>query len=356
MMKKLLPLMFSLLCLGGLFSGAAHAASTGPCNPEGGTVPASYDYGPKEINDPDDNASGTLIPAIELQAPNGSINIVCSCTGGPYQWLWLWGDTTLPLEDTIGGLNFFGIPSNEYLQVAIESNTVGGTYYSFPFEGKHNSSSSKQYKCGASNAIAIGGTHTGSLLRVTLRIKKSFVGNSYLANTYVGSTYWTIGDVAAPTHGAVAAVDMFISGSVTVPQNCTINAGTKIVVDLGTSFNGDFKTAGEKAKNFTPKTFSVPVECNDVNAYANLHLRVQGRASSDRPEAIQSDNDDVGIVITNSDGTILKPNDSTSYVPFALDGSSQANVTLQTYPISTTGKMPSEGTFTSLALLRIDFE
>ena len=356
MMKKILTLMLSLFCLGGLFSGAAHAATTGPCTPNAGTYSAQYDYGANTIDDPDDNAVGTIIPAIVLQAPEGSVGVTCDCTGGPYKWLWLWGDTTLPLEDTIGGINYFGLPDNPYLQVAIESNTNQGGYFSFPFSGQHNYSTAPQYKCGQTISVATGGNHTGTLLRVTLRIKKSFVGNTYLTNTYVGSTYWTIGDVAAPQHGSTPIVNLYISGSVTVPQNCTINAGTKIVVDLGTSFNGDFKTAGEKAKNFTPKTFNVPVECNDVNAYANLKLRVVGRADSARPEALQTDNADVGVVITDSDGTVLKPNDSTNYVPFTLDGSSQANVALQTYPISTTGKMPSEGTFTSLALLRVDFD
>ncbi|MGL4726518.1 MAG: fimbrial protein [Scandinavium sp.] len=355
MMRRLINLTLSLLCLVGLLSGVAQA-DTGPCNPEGGTVSASYDYGNNTITEPDQNAVGTIIPAIVLQAPSGSINIVCSCTGGPYQWLWLWGDTTLPLEETINGLNYFGVPGNEYLQVALESNTSGGTYYSFPFDGKHNYSATKAYKCGASNAIAIGSTHTGSMLRVTLRIKKSFIGSSYLASTYVGSTYWTIGDVAAPSHGSIAAVDMYISGSVTVPQNCTVNAGTQIVVPLGDIFSGDFTTAGDKAKNYTPKTFNVPVECNSVNAYAQLSLRVQGTPSSSQPQALETGNPDVGIVIADSDGKVLAPNDATTSTHFTLDASSKANVSLQTYPISTTGKAPGEGTFSSLALLRVDFD
>ncbi|MDI5829295.1 fimbrial protein, partial [Salmonella enterica subsp. enterica serovar Kentucky] len=34
----------------------------------------------------------------------------------------------------------------------------------------------------------------------------------------------------------------------------------------------------------------------------------------------------------------------------------RANITLQAYPVSTTGETPAEGAFTALASLRVDFD
>ncbi|MDI5829355.1 hypothetical protein MJN51_30530, partial [Salmonella enterica subsp. enterica serovar Kentucky] len=36
--------------------------------------------------------------------------------------------------------------------------------------------------------------------------------------------------------------------------------------------------------------------------------------------------------------------------------SGRANITLQAYPVSTTGETPAEGAFTALASLRVDFD
>lgn len=92
-----------------------------------------------------------------------------------------------------------------------------------------------------------------------------------------------------------------------------------------------------------------------MSASANLTLRIQGTPSTGFSDALQPDNNDVGVVITDSSGNALKPNDMSSEIPFALDGANRANVTLQAYPVGTTGHMPETGQFTTLAYIRINF-
>lgn len=150
-------------------------------------------------------------------------------------------------------------------------------------------------------------------------------------------------------------MDYYFSGTVTVPQNCIVGAGTQLVVSLGSFFSGDFEVAGQKPQSYTPKTFNVPIQCNDLSATANLTLRLQGTPSADVPNALQSDNPDVGVVVTDGSGSPLVPNDSSSVIPFQLDDSNRANVTLHAYPVGTTGNTPEVGQFTTLAYLRVDF-
>lgn len=127
------------------------------------------------------------------------------------------------------------------------------------------------------------------------------------------------------------------------------------MVDLGQFYQGDFKTVGQKPERYTPKTVNIPIQCNDLSASANLTLRVQGTPSTGVSDALQSDNNDVGVVITDSNGVTLRPNDSSSIIPFQLDSSNHANVTLHAYPVGTTGNTPEAGQFTTLAYLRVDF-
>lgn len=105
----------------------------------------------------------------------------------------------------------------------------------------------------------------------------------------------------------------------------------------------------------TDKSFNVPIKCTNVDGTANLALRVTATPASGNANAIASNNADVGVVVTSEQGTVLTPNNSSSAVPFNVDSSGNASVTLKAYPISTTGKQPKEGLFTALATLVIDF-
>ena len=57
-------------------------------------------------------------------------------------------------------------------------------------------------------------------------------------------------------------------------------------------------------------------------------------------------------MITDTNGRTVEPN--TGLIPFSLENS-QATVSFKAYPVSTTGKPPTEGKFTSLAYIRVDF-
>lgn len=194
--------------------------------------------------------------------------------------------------------------------------------------------------------------NTGSKGHLTLYITKPFIGNSSFSVT-VFSLYGTTnpGDALGP----YPMTEVHLSGSVVVPQNCTINAGQVITVDFGTMLSSSFKTAGEKPTGMTDKTFNVPIKCANVDGAANLALRVAATPASGNANAIASNNADVGVVVTSEQGNVLTPNNKSSVVPFNVDSSGNASVTLKAYPISTTGKQPKEGLFTALATLVIDF-
>ncbi|EPM0860678.1 fimbrial protein BcfD [Klebsiella aerogenes] len=186
-----------------------------------------------------------------------------------------------------------------------------------------------------------------------LKVVKPFIGTvniepKTMFNVYVTTT----GD--DPLSNVVYSI--VYSGSVTVPQSCEINAGQTILVDFGSLYSGGFNRAGEKPTGVRKKRFTVPVKCSGVDSQVNLSLRLIATADSHLSQAIASDNPDVGVVVESSDGAVLTPNDASSVEPFTTDEYGRATISLQAYPVSTTGQTPAEGAFTALANLRVDFD
>ena len=192
-----------------------------------------------------------------------------------------------------------------------------------------------------------------SNLTFRLKVVKPFIGSVVIPSRTMFSVYVTTND-----HDPLSTIvyQITYSGIITVPQNCTINGGQIITVDLGKLNSAAFNEAGKKPYNAPEKTFNVPIACNgDVVAPAHLTLRMQATPDSHIADAVATDNPDVGVVVTSENGSVLKPNDINSSVDFTTSEDGSANITLKTYPVSTTGNTPAEGIFTALACLRVDF-
>lgn len=182
--------------------------------------------------------------------------------------------------------------------------------------------------------------NTGDNIRVTFRIDRKFVGVMSFPHVKIFDLWYTVGSdfiKGAPVASA------YIDGQISVPQTCSVNAGQIVTVDFGSFMSGEFKNKGQMPAGYTPKTISVPIKCNGIEANANLTVRFQADASADEPAAIKTSNSDVGVQITDSSGKVIEPN--SGLIPFQLDDNLQATVTFHAAPISTTGNAPAEGTF-----------
>lgn len=301
-------------------------------------------FGTINVTNSANNRAGYTIPNAYTWNLGGDYYPICSCSG-TYTAVYYTTKTNLAIGH-YGGIQFYKV--NDYLEVATDV-YVGGnvmSYINTPLNKVSNYSPSATACNNPTNF------NTGSKGHLTLYITKPFISNSSFSVT-VFSLYGTTnpGDALGP----YPMTEVHLSGSVVVPQNCTINAGQVITVDFGTMLSSSFKTAGEKPTGMTDKTFNVPIKCANVDGAANLALRVAATPASGNANAIASNNADVGVVVTSEQGNVLTPNNKSSVVPFNVDSSGNASVTLKAYPISTTGKQPKEGLFTALATLVIDF-
>lgn len=189
-----------------------------------------------------------------------------------------------------------------------------------------------------------------SSFSLNLKITKPFVGTVNISNPQAYTAY--VGDTNTyPLNTPIYYIGY--SGTITAPQSCTLDAGQIVTIDFGNIWSAKFNTKGQKPNGVNPVTKQISVKCNDgVEAMADLTLRIQATPDANYPDAISSDNPDVGVMITDLVDRTVAPN--TGLIPFSLENG-QARVSFKAYPVSTTGKAPAEGKFTALAYIRIDF-
>ncbi|EOZ6585685.1 fimbrial protein [Klebsiella michiganensis] len=253
----------------------------------------------------------------------------------------------MAIDEVINGETFY--VANEYLDASVAI-YVGGSVKAnkpLPWTALDNKYADN-HGC---NGNVTSDVTTGSAGSVSLRIKKPFVGSFNIASLKIADIY--VGRSATGSYGDTPITSVYLSGNVIVPQTCSINAGQIVTVDFGSFMSGEFKNKGQMPTGYTPKTITVPIKCNGMDANASLTLRFQAEASADEPAAIKTSNDDVGVQITDDSGKVIEPN--SGLIPFQLDDNLQATVTFHAAPISTTGNAPAEGTFSSTAYIRVDF-
>lgn len=335
-------------------------AYTGWCSPDtGSTYQYHYSFGNVTVLDVNKNVAGFLFPKAYQWDLGGYYNASCDCDpvaeAEDTHELSAYFNSTINLTSghIDGGYQFYKL--NDYLEIAADIWVQGNrnAYVPLPWNNVDNYLSNKPrastgYCKGTTlNPIVWG---TGSKGRMKIYISKAFVGTTFIENIKIVDIY---GSAVSGSYGGIPLSSVYINGTITAPQNCEINAGQMVTVDFGKIWAGDFTTKGQRPNSTTPKNVSVPLKCNNIAAFANLTLRIESEPSAETPEAIKTNNPDVGVEILDNNGHLLLPN--TGLVPFSVDENFEATVTFKAVPVSTTGNTPASGLFQAQAYIRIDF-
>ena len=328
-----------MLFLAGCLTAAGCFAA--PCTNANGT-PSTVDYDLTDTLTAAQNQAGETIMLTRNQ--DIDVQAVCPQGSSPGSQTYRSYVSSLPVVETDGSWKYLQLDT-QYLEGAMEirDSSVGSFYPPQDY-----------ILMGADTNVNLGlpfHVHDSDLV-FKLKIVKPFIGTLNIPLQNMFSVYVTTTNQDSLVN---VVYNIVYSGTITVPQSCEINAGQTVLVDFGSLYSGDFTHAGEKPINIRAKTFRVPVKCSGVDSHVNLSMSLQATPDTHFTQSIASDNPDVGVVVTNEQGTILTPNDPASVVPFVTDDAGSANLTLQAYPVSTTGNTPDEGKFTSLANLLVEF-
>lgn len=349
MSKKIYCVIFILVinCVGIGKSFSATAANPGRCyHASGATV--------KELTVPVDIISDASVGAIATSVSASYVGVNATCSGANYLAA---GDgttyrsyvTSLATVSTESdGYKYIKI--NDYLAVAISiSDDSSGRFYP-PVNMVHMGWHSN-VKTGGEFPVA------DSNLIYKFKVLKSFTGTltipyTTLFDVYVGAD---IGTYGAPVMQNIAYSIVIPGVTISVPQTCTVNAGSVIDFDFSDINATSFSRAGAGVKptDVATQSKSFNIACSDSDANSSLKLTLQTPNASGN--TILSSNSDLGFIITNDSDKIIIPNDTTSTINTVLDSTSQANVTIKAYPVSVTGNKPAEGYFSATAYLIVDY-
>lgn len=252
--------------------------------------------------------------------------------------------TDFPIVEKKGKYQYLKL--NDYLEGGmLITDSAAGTYY--PPVNYMKMGSDPGVKTGERFQVK------DTSLTFNFLVTKSFVGRVDFNMAEVFKVYVTT-KKTDPLTDVVYTISF--SGNIIAPQSCEINAGQVIAINFGNIGAAQFSSAGagNKPSDVNVQTRNVAVKCTNVDANALLSMRIESNKVSNN--ALVSDNPDLGFVIADDKGKALTPNDPDSIIPFNLDDNASANVPIQAWPVSITGKRPAEGTFTSQAYLRVDFD
>lgn len=332
-----------------IFIGGINAAwcYTGFCTPYPSTHEFHYNFGSIAIKDIENNKAGTILPEQYKWSSGGDYKGSCDCNpNGPASQSYFTTRTSLANGHTFG---YFKV--NDYLEVStavflVQSpDASSGNFVQTPWKDEPN-----EYYESCDHAQGIHTFATGSQGKMSFYIAKAFVGVTVIVDTKVLDIY---ASRSKGSYGSMPLASISVAGQITAPQNCVINAGQMVTVDFGSIYSGEFTNKGGVPTGVNPKSVNTSIKCNNIDAYANLTLRFQSTASTSFPSAIKTDNNDVGVIIMNNAGNIIKPN--TGLIPFTLGSNAEATVTFKAAPVSTTGNIPSAGQFKAQAYIRVDF-
>lgn len=192
------------------------------------------------------------------------------------------------------------------LEIGTETYIVGNLkqYIPVPFSAISN----QDPTAGGCTGADINKMSAGNKGNVRIYITHPLVGEitipeTTIMNLYLSKTPGSSGDNIPPSVPPMAHVTM--SGTITVPQSCSINAGQVIEVRLPDIEGKDIRHLGDSPQN-SHVTTQVNFTCSNVADGTNLSMSLNGATDPHNPDYLKTDNENLGIRISDKyDNTIV---------------------------------------------------
>lgn len=343
-----------------LFAAMPARAVMGGCEAEGGTASLTTSFS----NDwtKEQNMEGALIDLTSGTTSGGSYKMVCDCPANT--GVNLYYATTTPLASS-GYTGFQKLNDNLNIKTVI-TDVPGVSALTVPTnvnspvrgEGYFKSSGNNGVCSGDPDDQRAGAFTVGSNVSITFQVTKAFLGRMEIPSTHIAtlqSAWSSTVSYAKFVYKDVA--DIYLQGSITVPQSCKINEGDVIRVDLGQISASKFTTKDQMPDGYTPVEFDITYDCGDTSLFGKndmLSLIVQGDdvASQYTLAARHRESDnvaDVGIQMNNlSSGGNLIPFDGGI---ISLDEAAAGTIRMRAKPINLVGGVLQPGPFHGTATL-----
>lgn len=190
-----------------------------------------------------------------------------------------------------------------------------------------------------------------NVVLITLYVKQAILGEEIIPLTVIAQNYSCLstGNYCAVTNTQHVS-DFHLTGKLSAPLSCTINAGSTIEVELGNIVTSQFVAQGKPPASYTLRDVNISYHCDDPAA-ANTG-KIQLTLSADQGVVSGSNSliakmegrDDIGVRMfdQNNDDVVL---DGSLDLPVTMDGQGNGNIVMKAAPVGTTAKKPEPGKF-----------
>ncbi len=354
-MKKQWTSCFILVLL--LVSGQAFADGmgngTGWCQSTTGTAyfPFSFD---QTIETTNSNQQGEIFE--HRWSASGYYTATCDCDNTSYRGYNYFSATAGDLTEkgtfiesrSTGYTMYYYVLVPDKLEVGIETLIAGGLnkYVPVPFTAISN----KDASAGGCSGAPMAEMAAGNKGLVRIYILHPLVGQVTIPTITVMNLYLSKSDDnSVPTTPPIASVTM--SGTITVPQSCSINAGQIIEVKLPDVLGKDIRNLGDSPQS-AHVTTQVNFTCSNVADGTNLSMSLSGTNDAHNSDYLATDNENIGIRIFDKNDNTIVPNGSTE-LPIDNYQDGNGSMAFTAAPVNTTGKIPHTGEYQATATLEI---
>lgn len=343
-----------------LFAAAPARAAMGGCEAVDG--PANFTTSFANDWTKEQNVAGTLIDMTSGTNSGGSYKMACDCPTNTKVNLYY--ATTTPLAHS-GYSGFQKL--NDSLDIKTVITDVPGvsalkvpTDVNSPVRGDGSFQASKGNSvCSGDPEDQRGAFTVGSNVSITFRVTRSFLGRMEIPGTHIATlqSAWSSSS-SYPKFIYKDIANIYLEGSITVPQSCKINEGDVIRVDLGQISASKFTTKDHMPDGYTPVRFDIVYDCGDTSLFGQndyVSLAVQGEDIADQytlaARRRESDNAaDIGIHMNNlsaGGGSLITVTGDSGMTL----GDSAGVIHMRAYPINLVGGALQPGPFRTSATL-----
>lgn len=350
-------LVFILAFCAHLYVSPAKAATSGTCEASGSYVQGINTDWAKE-----QNVTGITWPVVAT-VTGSDYQLNCHCDAGTKVNLYY--STTSAIAQTGHLSGFYHLNDNLDIKTEINDIPGAGTILVPTKNGSPVKDSSGSYSAKTSNSVCmndppeqrLSAVSIGANTTFTLYVSMPFLGEMIIPDTTIAyiQAAWSSTSSFPKTFATIA--ELHIQGRITVPQNCKINQGEVIQVNLGTINAAHFTTRDQMPENYTPVNFDITYDCGDMSEIKNsLYMLVEGNDLASQYVLVarrrESDNvPDVGIRLVD----ITSTNVDIPFNPGAilLNSSGVGTTHLQAYPVNLTGGTLAPGQFKGTATITL---
>ncbi|WP_318370656.1 fimbrial protein [Enterobacter sp.] len=200
-----------------------------------------------------------------------------------------------------------------------------------------------------------------NVIAATFYIKKPILGEETFPPTLVIQNYACLyfGSGSCNKTEAEHVSDIWLSGTLSAPLSCTINAGNTIEVELGQIASTQFVTPGAPPAGYALKDVDISYHCDNPASSNSQKIKMTFTADLGVSEGSQGlvaklvDRDDLGVRLYDEGGGNVRL-DGTAEFPVTLDEQGNGQVKMKAAPVSTTVRRPAPGSFDGNVTVRMD--